>query len=185
MLMEKIATARIHYQAARDELVTRLRLRDQVLFIFLGFVGSLIGIALGVQDKLEILLSIPYVALGCSIVVSQHNEVIGTLIRFINHRVKPVLEAENAYASEFVSSPVFREHSQRSNKFRSTGHALIILTPCLLAIALNWKHAFYSPFPLGPVWWFAFVCSLLAGFIIGFVHLRRQKVYRDTVWENE
>lgn len=180
---EKIATARVHYQAARDELVMRVRFRDQVLLVYLPFVGAMSAVALGV-NKPEILLAIPYVALGCAIIVSQHNNVVGSLIAFINTRVKRTLEVLEAGAPEFTSSSVFHGHSLRSNRFRSIGHAVIILAPCGLALGVNWKELL-APFPLGIAWWFGLVSTGFAGWVIRYVHKLRTEVYDKTPWETE
>lgn len=40
-------TARKNLELARDELVMRIRLRDQVLIVYLGFVGAAFGFAFG------------------------------------------------------------------------------------------------------------------------------------------
>ncbi len=178
-------TARKNYEMARIELVERIRLRDNVLLVYLAVVGTVFTIALGATAKPEILLTIPYLAMGCSILVSQHNSVIGTLLAFCTRELKPILQNlhPSEYAPEFGSSKSFKEHSMRSNIFRTTGHAVIVIVPCIVALSYNWQRGFKSPFPVRIVWWFALVCTIFSIFVIRYVHGLRTKVYADTLWD--
>lgn len=175
-------TAIRYYEAARQELVKRVELRDQVLRIYLSLVGAVFGAALGLMDKFEILLALPYLGLGCSIIVSQHNAVIGALIKYSTQEILPSDDTKGVIP-EFTRSKAFKEHSPRSNLLRSSGHAVIILIPCVLSLLTNVHHGLGSAYPLGPAWWFALVCTILAAGVIWHIHQLRQKVYRETPWE--
>ena len=178
-------TARKSYDAARSELVERIRLRDQVLLIYLGVVGTIFGIALGTIDKKEILLTIPFISLGCSILVSQHNFVIGTLLKFISKEIKPLLLSLSPpeYASFFGCSKAFKDHCRRSNIFRSSGHGIIILVPNFVALALNLDHAIKPPIQIATLWWFGLFFMIFALCIILYAHKLRSKVYKETLWD--
>jgi hypothetical protein len=175
--MSSSDTARINYQAARSELVERIRLRDYVLMIYLVVVGTVMSLSLGKQSNNEILLSIPLFALGCAILVSQHNNVIGTLIEFIACDIKPVLEDNSEYAQFFICSNAFLSHSSKSNFDRSTGHGTIIVVPCLVSLIINKNHAVHSPFPLFHLWWISLIFTVLSMIIVYRAYLKRRDVY--------
>ena len=73
--MSAADTARLAYDAARQEILLRMRLRDQALLVYLALVGTIFGVSLSNQDEggEYILMTIPYIALGVAIIVSQHN----------------------------------------------------------------------------------------------------------------
>lgn len=176
-------TARQHYISARNELVERIRLRDSVLLVYLAIIGTLFGIALGNSSRVEILLTIPIIACGCSILVSQHNLVIGALLGFITNDLKPFMKSISEAAPEFGSSKTFYEHSCRSNRLRTVSHAIIMIVPCVVALYYNRQHAFNSSFPLGQVWWISFGCMVVAIAFIIIAHNRRMLVWRQTKWD--
>lgn len=181
--MSQAETARTNYDAARAELLTRVRLRDQVLLIYLGFVGAVFGLSLGASGTDNaILLTLPFLSLGCSILVSQHNAVIGALIKFNTEHISIFLTSINEGAPEFTNSPAFKNHSLRSNVLRSWGHMIILLVPCVISLSYNIRHAIGSPFPTGPAWWFALVCTIGTVWIIQYVHELRRDVYNTTTW---
>lgn len=175
-------TARKSYEAARSELVARLKLRDQVLLIYLAVVGTIFGIALANMERVEILLIIPFISLGCTILVSQHNLVIGTLIEFIGNQIKPELLGLSPpeYATFFVCSKVYEHHCTRSNRFRLWGHGIIIIIPNLAGLGYNINHAIKSPFPMGTLWWFGLVLMIISLWIILYTHQLRSEVTKKT-----
>lgn len=180
-----INAALTHYKAARDELITRVRLRDQVLLIYLGFTGAVTGIGLAESESTEIFLALPFLGLGCAILVSQHNSVIGALISYCTGDLKPFLVKKNEYAPEFVSSRTFKGHSQMSNRLRSIGHAIILLFPPIIGLGISFDHALNSPFPFGPTWWFGVICIAVAFYVILTAHGGRRSVYNDTNWDTK
>ena len=135
-----------------------------------------------INNSKEFALVIPFLGLGCSILVSQHNSVIGALIRYTNTDLYNHLFSSAVKIPEFVNSTSFRYHSPSSNFLRSFGHAVIILIPEILGLSINYNHAIFSPFPLGPAWWFGAVCVIASSIVIQIAHAGRQKVYIETPW---
>jgi hypothetical protein len=177
-----VTVATNYYRAVRDELVERVKLRDQVLLVYLGFVGAVLGASLTKDSWREIGLILPFLGLGCAILVSQHNAVIGALIRFINEDLKRKLKETGIDVPEFVSSNSFRGHSRYSNFSRSLGHAVVIMIPEIAGLGINFPHALLSPFPMGPAWWFGLAFALCSAFVIYDSHRGRSRVYNDTPW---
>lgn len=170
------------YKSARNELVERVKLRDQVLLVYLAFVGAISGAALSLHGSKQIALVLPFLGMGCAILVSQHNSVIGAIIRYTSTDLHGHLLSGHADIPDFVNSSSFRSHSPRSNFFRSVGHAVVILVPEVTGLGINYQHAISSPFPFGPAWWFGLLCVLVSTATIWSAHSGRQKVYRETPW---
>ena len=70
------------YDAARDEILLRIRLREQILMFYLTVVGTVIGVAFGKGVDHELLLIIPFIALAVSFLFSQHSVSIAGLAHF-------------------------------------------------------------------------------------------------------
>jgi hypothetical protein len=182
--------AEAHYTAARDELLMRIRLRDNALLVFLAFSGAIFSVALSKQvasgngsaDPWLITIVIPFVSLGCGIIVAQHNAVIGALIRYIANDLKSFLRTQGCIVPEFGSSLTFKDHSLFSNRMRTGGHLVILSVPAIVALAANWEGGFYSSFPLGEVWWLGVLSYLGLLFLTWYVHERRKNVYDTTEW---
>ncbi|OGB62353.1 MAG: hypothetical protein A2Y94_11420 [Caldithrix sp. RBG_13_44_9] len=155
-------TARIHHHTARLEIIERLRLRDNVLVTFLGAIGALFGISFGTSVNKEILLVIPYLSLGAATIISQHQEVIGSLGQFLHNELQPFMNTINESAPQWDTSDALGRYMQQAIWLRTIGHLLLIITPALIALFLNWRHGFYSAFPEGPVWWSGILFTVLA-----------------------
>lgn len=71
--MSKGDSARIHEQTARAEIIQRIVLRDNALVLYLGSIGAILGfIGGGIMGK-EILLVIPFLAVGVTIIIEHHH----------------------------------------------------------------------------------------------------------------
>lgn len=180
---EGLPAALEFYKAARTELVERVKLRDQVLLAYLAFVGVVSGAAVALSGNKEVALVLPFLGMGCAILVSQHNSVIGALIRYTSVDLHSVLVPKTIWIPEFVNSNSFREHSQRSNFLRSAGHAIVIIIPEIVGLGINYQHALFSPFPLGPAWWFGTICIFVSIGVIWSAHAGRASVYKGTPWQ--
>ena len=102
------------YKAARSELVERVKLREQVLLLYLAFVGAIASTALSQNNFREISLVLPFLGLGCAILVSQHNAVIGALIRYTTKDLHEYLFIKPCSVPDFVNSSSFRVRPQSS-----------------------------------------------------------------------
>jgi hypothetical protein len=171
-----------YYKSARAELVERVKLRDQVLLVYLGFVGAILGASLTTNHYRELGIVLPFLGLGGSILVSQHNAVIGALIRYTSNDLALFIPAVPKKIPEFVNSPSFKMHSPYSNFLRSFGHGVIIIIPEIAGLGINYSHALASAFPMGPAWWFGAVSTLGSIGVIHHSHQGRKRVYDNTKW---
>jgi hypothetical protein len=179
-------TARGNYNSARTEIIERIRLRDNVLLVYLALVGTVFGVAFGTNIQIEVLLALPFVALGTTVLICQHNCVIGSLADFCVNELIPVLKSESPpeYTVQWDNSNALHKYSTQAINLRSFGHLLLILIPCINALVMNWKHIFSSTFQLVVVWWLGSACVV---FILWFVwrsHKWRKNIYATFNWED-
>jgi hypothetical protein len=172
-------SARTHHDTARSEIIKRLELRDNVLVIYLGAIGALFGVAFGTSVNKEVLLVVPYLTLGAATIISQHQEVIGSLGRFLYLELQPFMESIGEAAPQWDASKSLLDYLPQAIWLRTIGHLLLIITPAITALYINWRHGFYSAFPESSVWWFGFVFVLLAISVIVKSHHRRRKIHRE------
>lgn len=160
-----------------------MRIRDQVLLVYLGAIGTILGIALGTSAKIEILLCIPYLALGVSILVSQHNAAIGALGDFCGNEIQEFLDklTPSEAAPQWDNSNALKYLHGQITQLRSWGHLIIVSVPCLISLGVNWNHLF-SSFPFGIIWWFAITCTIIGIFFIAKTHLFRNQLYQKRKW---
>ena len=172
-------SARQHHTTARSELIQRIQLRDHVLMVFLAAVGTLFGIAFGTSAKPEILLVVPYLTLGATVIISQHQEVIGSLGSFLHNELHPFLDKIGEAAPQWDTSEALKDYLTTAIWMRTSGHSILLLVPCLAALAINWRHGFFSAFPEGPVWWFGVVFMLTSCVVIYKSHQWRKRIQKS------
>ena len=175
--MGVIDTLRTNSEAANNEIIIHFELRDRVLLGFIAAVGTLISIALSRAHN-EILFSIPYLALGCSILVSQHNLLIGTLLDYVSNEVGPFIKQNlsEEYAPQYQTSKAYKRDAVKALKFRLYGHSIIITGPCLLALVLNINYTLNPISAYGLIWWTSLICSIGAGCLIIGGHIKRIRI---------
>ena len=177
-------TARSAYESARTELITRLRLRDNALLFYLAIVGTLFGLGIGTKAKPEILLVIPFIAVGAGIIVAQHHEVIGALGHFLAHELHDFLTqlSPSEESPQWDKSFSLEQHVNKSMFYRVWGQLILLIIPCIASLGLNYHHAFKFEFPYGPLWWFSAFCSILTTYIIIHAHKLRKDLYKKYKW---
>jgi len=181
--MSAADTARNNYSAVRAEIVQRMQLRDYVLLVFLGFTGAIFSVAFGSSNRIAVLLALPYLSLGAAILVSQHNMMAAILGEFLSRELQTALAEEKA--PHWDNSSTFHAFAKTAADFRFIGHILIIFVPCIVALGVNWRAAFYASFPDNPMWWFGALCLLMAGFVIWYSHNKRMQLYINRPWQQQ
>ena len=136
----QIETAKKFYESARQELINRLQLRDNALFVFIGATGTVLGVALGTTAKHEVLLIIPFLSLALGFIVLQHHEVIGALGRYCKAEIGQVLSDPNSKVRHWDDSITLDKHFDRLVGGRSPAHAAILLAPGCWGLAINGSH---------------------------------------------
>jgi len=176
-------TARENYKSARDELIAHIQIRDNVLFIYLGAIGALFGLALGSSARPDLLLIIPLLSVGAAFIVAQHDGLIGALSSFLIDEIEPFLIEIGESAPQWDNSSALKEYSSRSVSFRTAGHMVFLEAPSVMALGMNWK-AFNFPFPKGPLWWLGVVFTGFAMYILLNNHTWRKSLKGRVAWRN-
>lgn len=182
--MTKADTARVIYTSVKDEVLTRIRLRDQALFIYLGAVGTVVGVALGSQGQVDLLLLLPYLALGGAVIVSQHHVLIGNLGVFIVLELDPCLEESDEAAPNWENSASFAEHLSKTIWKRAASHFVLIGIPPVASQTLIWRMGFTDPPILQALWWLGVLITLLSIGIMGRASRLRQHMFDRCDWRS-
>lgn len=169
-------SARQYHATARSEIIQRLQLRDNVLLVFLGATGALFGIALGTNANPEILLVVPYLTLGATLIISQHHEVIGSLGLFLREELHPALEKMGDAAPEWDTSDALREYHSQAIWMRILAHTILLIIPPLGSLAINWHHRVVSAFPQGLAWWLGALFAGLSVVVLVRSHYQRKRL---------
>src|SRR5262245_43565578 len=103
-------TARKYYESARQELIQRIQLRDNVVLAFLVAIATIFGISLGTSTRSEILLIVPYLALGATVLVVQHHAVIGAIGDFLCRELEPFFIKMGHDAPQWDSSQAIKSY---------------------------------------------------------------------------
>ncbi|HVX91261.1 MAG TPA: hypothetical protein VHC20_06605 [Candidatus Paceibacterota bacterium] len=172
-------TARTYYNSARTELIERIKLRDQIFVFYLAGIVAIFGLALGASNREDILLFVPFIGLGASIIISQHFAVIGALAAYCVLEVGPFLRSGRSAedAPQWDASGALKAYHDAAIAMRTWGHVLLILLPSVCALGVTWHRGIYSPFPLGTLWWIGFGCVLISGFVMWRTHRFRSTLY--------
>jgi hypothetical protein len=174
--MSKFDTARTFYESARQELIERIKLRDNIALIFWGAIGAIFGIAFGTSIYTDILLIVPYLSFGCVIMISQHNSVIGCLADYINNELNPIFTEENKDTINWDRSSALKKYLSHAIWYRTISHFILIVIPSILASFVlvdyysclnSYKNVF---------WWLGVLLTLFTIVIIILSHLKRKEV---------
>ena len=185
--MSKGDIARTAYESARSELVSRLQLRDNVLLVYVGSVGALLGVALGTSVNPEILITIPYIAIGVAVLLAQHHSAIGALLHFCTGELSDFLEklepSENA--PQWDNSVIANRYAAASMLKRTLGHFIILLLPCCAALLVNVGHAATLRTIDGILWWGGGIATVLTFLSILNSHRFRSKINEELKWTQQ
>lgn len=130
-------TARMFYESARAELISRIGLRDNAIVAYLGAIGAIFGIALGSNSNISILLVVPMLALGAELLISQHTELIGALSHYCSHEIGKELISKMINFAQWDNSRSLAAYSKSAIYRRTYGNISLIFTPALLAITIT------------------------------------------------
>lgn len=150
------------YEVASRLLNARASLRDNALLAYLTASGTIFGFVIGKSVDPELLLIVPYLAVGISIMISHHHLLIGSVLDYMENKLK----IEDLY---------FYKSNTRSLLLRTGGHLIIILMPCIAAMAINWKSEFNFSLSIDYMWWFAAICTSLTIIVLSALFVERNR----------
>jgi hypothetical protein len=179
--MSECDTARVSYESSRNEILERIRLRDNALLTFLGATGLVFGVASGSPPRPQFLLILPYLSLAAALFVTQHDRTIGCICAFITQELDPFLREHSENAPMWEACDFLRRYSSTAMNLRSVSHSILILMPAGLALVWS-RSAAAMTGRLLFVWWFAIIVTVISTTFLVSTYLERLKYYRETSW---
>ena len=179
--MSECDTARVSYESSRNEILERIRLRDNALIAFLGATGVVFGVTIAPPGLTPLLLILPYLSLAATSIITQHDRTIGGICSFLTQELKPFLREHSEDAPTWEACDFLRRYSSTAITLRTVSHSILILLPA--GLALVWaRPAAATTWLLEAVWWCALVVTMLCAFFLILTHIERRKYYRETNW---
>lgn len=175
-------TARTNRDSARQEVLERIRLRDNALLAYLGASGVVFSLALSKDTSSLLLLLVPYFSLGTAMIIAQHDAAIGSLCMFLTQELDPFVRELGEWAPTWESSVALFRFARKAIVFRTVSHSMLVVLPALLALALVRGDCFSAGVSATLAWWISatVVAALLA--VVVDSHATRSRHYRDTAW---
>jgi hypothetical protein len=160
----------MNYEVANEHLMHRLTLREHTLMVYIAAVGTVFSVAFSEVTDFSLLLSLPFVALGVTVLVAHHNLMIGALIQFCSDEIEPHLKELGEAGPQFDTSKTFQRYGRAATRFSSFGQSVVLLVPCIVALGANSGLAFQVRSGLGWLWWFSVVCTILSLVVLLHTH---------------
>lgn len=187
--MSKADTARSYYQQARAELNLRIQLRDNVLLFYLGAIATLLGVALSQSTVpgskgLQILLAIPYVAVGATVILSQHHTAIGAMVEFFSSEhdrfLRELSPPEDAI--QWDNSIAAKGYAAHAMFQRTVGHIVLLLLPCVASLLINYPTAMFPGILEGVLWWSGLLATGYSAWAVVRAHQFRSSINSKLNW---
>jgi hypothetical protein len=174
--MDPFQLAKMSYGIAHSEVDNRVRQRDNVLLVFLAASGTIFGVSLGTAKANEMLLVIPILALGCSILVAHHSLIIGMVYEYCYFELDQFLSTGNPSNNPPIieRSLAWERNREGTIRLRSVGHSIILGAPCVVAMLFNWSHSYNFSMPATGGWWLGMLCTMLS--IIVMLKMNRDRI---------
>lgn len=145
------SAAQTYYKAARDEVVMRIRLREQALHYFLVSSAAILSLAFATISSVggTIVLIIPFVSLGTAIFIANHHIAITNIGKYAGYLRKAIdkcrtIHYENEYPGKTPPElvpwdvcDVYKTEGKLSSRLRFLGNLAIIIAPSLLALVIG------------------------------------------------
>lgn len=170
-------TARSFYESARAELIERIGHRDNVLIVYIGAVGAIYGVVLGTTASKDVLLTVPYLALGAALILSQHHAVIGQIAHYLATELHPFFRTlDSGCPPQWETSDAQESYHDKAMNQRFWGHLLLIVVPAVPALLFTKSLASPPWSALGILWWSGLVFTLFSVWVVISVHLLRKRL---------
>ncbi len=173
-------TAQCYYTAARDEVLLRLRLRDQVLLAYTVAGSSVIGLSLSDITSIgnTVALIVPFLAVGASILISAHSIAI-THLGSYTVKLKDAIDSCRVHKEVAVEpwdySEVYMYYSEKNSGKRLSGHIFVICIPAIFSLIVTFDQVVY-PFTLHSVLWLCGVCLVVWSlYVLANAHIVRKR----------
>jgi len=177
----KVEAAIKFYEAAREEMMKRMKIRDNILIVYLGVITSLFAVAIK-MNSYNILLSVPFLTLGASLLIAEHYVAMGRLSFFCASEIAAFLIENKINVPQLDTSETYYKFTKFSVYARCVSYLILTELPPIMALCYNKQHALNSPFPEGVLWWFGLICIILLLVLIIGIHIARWLLYKNEKW---
>lgn len=149
-----------YYKTARDEILLRVRLRDQILTAYLIAIGAVFtGLSVS-EGNPVIAIFVPFLSYACSIVLAGHD----IAITSINQYIKMVIKSKQSESlTPWDCSSVFVEKAYAASINLYRGRMMVLFLPSVLALVIGFDSvSFPVNFP-SVLWYMGLWFTLLSG----------------------
>jgi len=164
-----------YYEAARQEILSRISSRDNTLLIYLGGIGAIISASIQSNNS-NFLLIMPLIALGISPIVAHHHAMIGALSLYCSTELDPYFTKLGVEIPSWDNSRARMDFVKNTIRLRYFGDIALICIPALIGLFINLKgvNDFWS---IG-----SFVVGLIF-IIISFIIMIKSFRYRQVLFK--
>jgi hypothetical protein len=179
------------FTSAKDEVYARIRLRDTLLAAYTTAVAATFAFAkataLGIDppiDTRSALLILPYLGFAFTLLVCYHHLCIATLGAYIKYELRAKLDAKTT-VHVFDGWHRFEEHRNGAQRLRAIGQAVILVTPPITALFINYEAAVSSQWSQVVYFWFGVAATFvsLATIIQTYLNQKQLKGNNERVHE--
>ncbi len=163
------------YISARQELMERIKLRDNIIVVYLGALGVILGVVFTKTNSDNLLFIIPFLAIGCSFLISQHNSMIGVISVYITREIWAKMPKQNFLF--FDNSIDMKDFSPQARALRTVGHLVFFALPSILTVGIMAKILSKESEWQILIWYICLILTLGILFIIGKTHTDRKKAH--------
>lgn len=169
-------------ESTHQQTIARLKMRDNILLVYLAATASIFGISLGAEKISEITLIIPYLALGVAILYSHHNLFIGAALDYSSKELKKFIRNKfpNESIPSYHTSHSFRKFYSPAMWLMAIGSFILIIVPCIITLVFNFHYILSGEsIALNIIWFLSFMCTIISTIILSFAHRLRMSTIKN------
>jgi len=163
-----------YYNSASSHFVSRFKMRDNILLLYLAAVGAIYGVAFGEPNEFTVLLIIPFLALGSSLLIVHHNVMLGALLTYLKHTSK----SKTSKIRSFENSKFLFKRFSLALGLRTLGQLIILFLPSIMALILNPIKGLENDNLLWLWWIIGLSCTIIGFILIILIHLKQRHLKR-------
>ncbi len=167
-----------YYKSARDEILLRIRQRDNVLGAFLVLTAALVGLVLkngandGSVNNLELLLIIPFIGASAAAMLGQHHLLIGRLGKYLNEEFQSLLD-DNDPKIHWDNSNSRKEKGKFITMMPTISHIIIVNGISIIPIIVNFKYSYELHLLYSSLWYGSLIVFVMAAINLFYCHCQR------------
>lgn len=174
------------YNKASDEINNHIKLRDAALNISIVIMGVLIGVAIG-EKYIVALLLVPFISIGLTILVAQHDLHIITLVNYISFEIDKHEHhrLDKYWIKPWEKSDQLEGFYTLHENIKFFSQLFILLVPSIIVLTILRNPIFNNTddihtsdslpiyVELDAVWYLALAATVIIGLVICGTHIYR------------